>query len=466
MIKVNSRGANQYIISEKQREIIYAPNISLKNKYEKHKNAFWEQAGILSTYQPNFTPFYDVQQLKMNISNLRSVIFEVTDQCNLACEYCGYGKLYNNYDERKGKQQTFQNIKLLIDYLAEYWNSPLNISHNNDIGISFYGGEPLLAFPLIKETIAYVESLKMKGNIRFVYHMTTNAYLLDKYMDFLAEKEFRLLLSLDGNKEHDSYRIKKNGKPSFDKVFANIVALKNKYPDYFSKHVNFNSVLHNRNAVQPVVDFIKEQFDKTPTIAELNGNGVDEEKRDEFTKMFKNQIQDVVETDGCTTDEELQINPKALAFNHFVDAFLSNTYQSYTDLFIDETRQSFIPTGTCQPLKRKLFLTVNNKLLACERIGQNHFLGKIESGKVDIDFEGIRDFYAQMYQDVIPQCRNCAVWRNCGLCVYHIKTVNGRKRCTRFLPKVKASPYFEDNLTYIERNPEIYNKIIDKLDSY
>lgn len=463
---IESKYTNRYMLSEKQREIIYVPSVVQDGEYEKRKKKFLEQSGMLSIFQPNFTPFYDVQQLKVNISNLRMVIFEVTDQCNLACEYCGYGKLYNNYDERNGKQQTFENIKLLIDYLVKFWNSPLNISHNNDIGISFYGGEPLLAFPLIKETIAYVESLKMKGNIRFVYHMTTNAYLLDKYMDFLAEKEFRLLLSLDGNKEHDSYRIRKDGKPSFDKVFSNIVALKNKYPDYFSKYVNFNSVLHNRNAVQPVVDFIKEHFEKIPTVSELNGNGVAEEKKEEFMKMFKNQMQDVVETGNCTDENEFRINPRLLTLNYFVDSFLSNTYQSYTDLFIDESQQSFIPTGTCQPFKRKLFLTVNNKLLACERIGHNQPLGKIESGKIEIDLENIREFYAQMYQDVIPQCRNCAVWKNCGFCIYHIKTINGRKKCTRFLPKNKALPYFNENLTCIEQNPEIYNKLVDKLDRY
>lgn len=463
---VQTKEANLYILSEKQREVIYTPSVTKRNKHEKRRGAFLEQSNLLSTFQPNFTPFYDTHQLKVNISNLRMVIFEVTDQCNLACEYCGYGKLYNNYDVRKGKQQTFQNIKLLIDYLVEFWNSPLNISHNNDISISFYGGEPLLAFPLIKETIAYVENLKMKGNIRFVYHMTTNAYLLDKYMDFLAEKEFRLLLSLDGNKEHNSYRIRKDGKPSFDKVFVNILALKNKYPNYFSKYVNFNSVLHNRNAVQPVVDFIKEHFNKVPNIAELNSNGLDEGKKEVFGRMFKNQIEDVIATNSCTSDEEFHINPKVLSLSHFFDAFLSNTYQSYTDLFIDESQQSFIPTGTCQPFKRKLFLTVNNKILACERIGQNHPLGKIESGKVNIDFEVVRDFYAQMFLNIMSQCQNCAMWRNCGFCVYYIKTVNGRKRCTRFLPKAKALPYFEENLSYIEQNPEIYNKIIDKLDSY
>ena len=318
---INSKDSNQYILSEKQREIIYIPSVIQGSKHEREKINFLEQADMLSAFLPKFSPFYDPQQLKVNISNLKMVIFEVTDQCNLACEYCGYGKLYNNYDERKEGQQTFQNIKLLIDYLVEFWNSPLNISHANDIRISFYGGEPLLAFPLIMETVAYVESLKMRRNIRFVYHMTTNAYLLDKYMDFLAKKEFRLLLSLDGNKQHNSYRIRKDGKPSFDKVFANILALKNKYPDYFSKYVNFNSVLHNRNEVQTMMDFIKENFNKIPNIAELNSYGVYENKTEEFMKMFKNHVQDIVETNNCIHNENFHTNPRNLLLSHFIDAF-------------------------------------------------------------------------------------------------------------------------------------------------
>jgi len=73
--------------------------------------------------------------------------------------------------------------------------------------------------------------------------MTTNAVLLDKYMAFLVENEFEMLISLDGNRYNDSYRMFKTGKTSFDKVVANVDRLYTKYPSYFKDKVNFNSVL-------------------------------------------------------------------------------------------------------------------------------------------------------------------------------------------------------------------------------
>lgn len=64
------------------------------------------------------------------------------------------------------------------------------------------------------------------NNIIFQYNMTTNAMLLDRYMDYLKEKQVHLLISIDGNKENHSYRITKTGKNSFDTVYSNILKLK------------------------------------------------------------------------------------------------------------------------------------------------------------------------------------------------------------------------------------------------
>lgn len=164
--------------------------------------------------------------------NLNQLVFEVTDACNLRCKYCGYADLYEGYDERENLKFPFYKAKLIIDYLYEYWKRGYCEDVINPVSIGFYGGEPLLNVPFIQEVIDYIESLAPVGK-KFHYIMTTNAMLLDKYMDFLVEKEFRLLISLDGDEKGQSYRVDAKGRNSFYKVFANIQLLRTKYPEYF-----------------------------------------------------------------------------------------------------------------------------------------------------------------------------------------------------------------------------------------
>ena len=33
--------------------------------------------------------------VKEELANLKQLVFEVTDACNLRCKYCGYGELYS-----------------------------------------------------------------------------------------------------------------------------------------------------------------------------------------------------------------------------------------------------------------------------------------------------------------------------------------------------------------------------------
>ena len=229
---IQTKNSNLYWYSEKESLLLYNPNVN-KGDYKNRKDAFLKSNGLMDDYYPDFITNYDPNYLKVNLANLRMLIIEVTDLCNLSCEYCGYGKLYNNYDKRIGKKQSFENVKLMIDYLSNLWKSSLNVSYNNEIGISFYGGEPLIAIDLIKEIISYIESLNFTS-LTFSYYMTTNSYLLDKYMDYLVDKNFHLLLSLDGDKENNSYRVTRDNASSFEKVYANIIGL---YKKYFLKQM-------------------------------------------------------------------------------------------------------------------------------------------------------------------------------------------------------------------------------------
>jgi len=65
--------------------------------------------------------------------------------------------------------------------------------------IDFYGGEPLLAFAEIRQTVEQIEGLSKKRGIKAHYSLTTNGSLLnDDILDFLEGREFSILLSFDG----------------------------------------------------------------------------------------------------------------------------------------------------------------------------------------------------------------------------------------------------------------------------
>ena len=97
----------------------------------------------------------DEKVIKYNLINLKNLVFVVTEKCNLNCKYCG-----------------LSNIRL---------------------SIGFYGRKPLINMPLINKIINYVEHLHTKDR-SIIYTMTTNCILLDKHIDFLAEKKFFLCI--------------------------------------------------------------------------------------------------------------------------------------------------------------------------------------------------------------------------------------------------------------------------------
>lgn len=154
---------------------------------------------------------YDTSCIESELANLNQLLIEVTDECNLSCKYCSYGDLYSNQDERNRGKQEFNNVKILIDYLISLWKSYRNISFNNTINIGFFGGEPLVNMILIEKIINYLNAVKIKG-ITFVYNLTTNAILLPKYMNYLVENDVHLLISIDGSKQNNIYRVKRKGK--------------------------------------------------------------------------------------------------------------------------------------------------------------------------------------------------------------------------------------------------------------
>jgi Arylsulfatase regulator (Fe-S oxidoreductase) len=404
--------------------------------------------------------------IRYYFQKLHQLVFEVTEKCNLNCKYCTYSDLYQKYDTREGKNISFTRAKLMIDYLYDLWKDDYCDGNNRELSIGFYGGEPLMNFPFIKKTINYLESLKLEKIGRICsYSMTTNAVLLDQYMDYLVEKKIKILLSLDGDEFAQSYRSDYSGKNSFDRVFRNIKLLQEKHPEFFKSNVGFNSVLHNRNSVESIYQFIRSQFDKIPFITPLNNVGICEEMKDEFIKMYRNHADSYYDSSNCTAIEcEMFMNaPRTSRLAYYIMRQSGNNYQTYNELYIN--KDDFpITTGTCIPFSKKMYVTVNGKILPCERINRQFLLGHVHEDRVELNEEYIANRHNYYVSRFTKQCIDCASKKFCSLCMYQVDDLcKNNSICPTFLSKNELEQKNEDIFKFLQEHPHYYRKILEEV---
>ena len=405
-------------------------------------------------------------QVFYNLVNLRQICFEVTDACNLACKYCVYREFYLDHDERHGIKMSFPVGKNLIDYLCQIWHNNPTGRQKNVTRIGFYGGEPLLNMSFIQQMVDYVKSLRIDRE--FDFGMTTNGVLLDKHMDFLAKNDFQLVISLDGDSEGDAYRITKKGESSFGTVFSNCKKLMLKYPSYFNKSVSFNSVLHSKNSVGSIRDFIQKEFNKNPMISEVNPRGLNPAKKDDFMALYKNKMESVLqEKESIALEEEMFMeNPRTLSLYHQLVKNSGNFFGDYLDLFRgDNTEETYKPCdGTCSPFSRKLFLAVSGKVFQCERCGQSFPLGKVDEKQVELDVQVVAEKVNSLLSKADRICSKCADRQTCYTCLYSLIGLDGEKpRCLDFSSPESVMRWKNANREFLAENPLLYERFVKTL---
>jgi uncharacterized protein len=406
------------------------------------------------------------KDIRYSIINLPQLVFEVTDDCNLNCYYCAYGDLYYGYDKREARYMKFSDAKLIIDYLAEFWRNYTTDAETPLTYFGFYGGEPLLNMSFIIEVVEYVESLNLPRTIE--YSMTTNAILLDRYMYFLAEKHFHLLISLDGDKDSHGYRVDKGGHNSFDRVISNVRTLKEKYPTYFINNVNFNSVLHNKNSVEGIFNFINNEFGKSPQVSELNNTGIKKDKIEQFNRAYQSKRKSLQESQNNKSlyDKGFLNDPYVYNAMIYIQNYSQNVYKYYDDLFIDPNKINYTPTGTCIPFSRKMFVTVNGKILQCEKIHQNFTLGKVAGNTIELDLKKIaekQNRYLDKMQQICSLCYNKLSCLQCLFNVDNIEIESSKPICSSFMRKQEFNKYQYNCLKYIKEHHGLYRELVTKM---
>jgi len=160
--------------------------------------------------------------LPMTPFPLTTMVLNVTNQCNLACTYCyeyGEDKIV---DTEHGKQSKFMSEATARDSVEFLLKESGRVAH-----LTFFGGETLLNFPVLRSTIAYARQRAAEVGKDIDFSLTTNATLLrPEIIEFLAENRVGVTISIDGPRDlQDKFRVFHNGAGSYDVVAPKIKEL-------------------------------------------------------------------------------------------------------------------------------------------------------------------------------------------------------------------------------------------------
>ena len=147
--------------------------------------------------------------------------------CNLDCEYCFF----------LSKEMLYPGSRFrMADDLLETYLRQLIEAHarSAEVTVAWQGGEPtMMGLDFFRRSVELAERYRMSHR-RIGYTIQTNATLIDdEWAAFLKDHDFLVGVSIDGPREiHDTYRVDKGGKGSFDRVMAGLAHLLDRGVDW------------------------------------------------------------------------------------------------------------------------------------------------------------------------------------------------------------------------------------------
>ncbi len=201
---------------------------------------------------------------------LRTLVLMLTYSCNLACRYCyedreegcvppGDGQGWPGAAAGDGapREMSPESLRGSVGFLLD------QCGENRKVSIVFFGGEPLLRFPLLRAAVHEARAMAKARGKEISFSITTNGTLVTREIaGFLKENGVSVCVSIDGPREvHDVNRPYASGRGSYDDVERGIAYL-----------------MENRNGVPLAarVTIGRGAVDVRKTFRHLRGLGFDE----------------------------------------------------------------------------------------------------------------------------------------------------------------------------------------------
>lgn len=403
---------------------------------------------------------YSLSDIKDNlINNLKGIFLNVTSKCNLSCSYCILSGDYINHSRLKQQDMTWETAQKAIDFFLSRAENDVRFR------VDFFGGEPLLSFPLIKRIINCMKERFVQRNQELMFTVTSNGTIINEYIvDYLSDNDVLLQISIDGSRElHDSNRRFKGSKRgSFDTIIKNLRLISDRNSHYFLNNVRLKAVITTESIEIPDTDFFK--IPLINTLIEKNRftmvNKVPhydlKKDRDYFSRIHK-LAERLLQKKNASNIKELldglTYKSKNLYFgtlNHFFDIQVVN----YLHYDIDQPI----------PFSKDCLIGIEGAVNADGSISICYSSDTFIIGNVLEDawyFDKIDEYHKKRYN--LTDCEHCFVQRFCNFCYEKINDRDGnletqvRNFCdfTRYYYRT----IFQYMLKIMNRNPNLWNEI-------
>lgn len=394
--------------------------------------------------------------------HLQQLVLEVTEQCNFRCKYCIYNEDFAGNRDFGNGIMTIDIAKKAVDYAIEH--------SGKRVSITFYGGEPLLNFSVIKDAIDY--ALEIGKNKELSFSITSNLTKMTKEIaSYLASvPNLSLLASIDGPENvHNATRVYAGNKPTFEDTMQGL-----KYVAEAFKKTG-NVLMINAVFVPPYeyekLEAINEFFESLDFLPESTEIRITYPETDSFayndweTLMGNGKYLFDGVLDPMKKWQLIKAQKNGLSMNQRRNIYFYSMFSLLMQ--IDGRRCANEPyeihscNGCCVPGGRKIYVKTNGDISVCEKIGLSPILGNIDTG---IDLERVQKKYIDEYVTAsVSKCAKCWAINFCGCCYADCYTEDGIDIEAKADKCASVRKMYQTNLSIFYSISEEYPELLDVL---
>lgn len=249
-----------------------------------------------------------------------------TNNCNFRCVYC-----YETPAEETMNDQTEKNI---LDFCRK------NIKKYKKVRLNWFGGEPLLYKERVLRMTKEIDEICKENKVPLIGMITTNGYNLDleTFKSLIAHRVLSYQVCIDGAETtHNVQRPHCVNKDSFQRVYSNLVSIKNNVNTFsFKMVIRANMTPFVEKHLDEYLDLLAEDFgnDKRFSVyfqgvRDWGGDRITENKVEILAneESYYRKWYDIASKKGLNSADFIAIGP----VTGMCEANLKNGYLIYYD---------------------------------------------------------------------------------------------------------------------------------------